>query len=714
MTHQHNKHLTIDLAGTGAAYLRVSTDKQDTERQIESIEKFLTRHNVTIDRPKYWFEDQGWERDSDAVRPEFNKLLAQARAGRIQWVVIDRLDRFGARSSKRLMGYLADLEDYGCRLYDVSGKEWTGEDDATEITAWIGGKTSSREQREKSYRSLGGMVKKARDGEWMGAPPKLGFDVGCFDKATGDELWRVVWEGRDTTGTTTRRGKARPVYHIRRRKVYPDGTSERMDGNVVFRAFKDTQVMRLVPTMDEAKLAAAQKVFHRYATESVTFFGLAAWLNRLGIRNSFGKMFQGRDIRKLLDDEAYLGYPTFNKRRAGRFHRHDVDGGIVDLEPELRGKDTANDPADIIKASKRCYEPLIDRATWDAVQRKLNNCKADQDSRPPRAPKCPDLYLRGLVVCAGCGVAMVSRKDRIEYFCGSWDRSKARGNLKGCSCLRNGVRQETLEGYLNRYLEEVGKRLDLLTQPHHGNGKSKHLTDKLQAEEFTAWGEFAAGMGRLETYLEDYHFDDYVALLKECYATDEAPDKEGFIHKRLDNEESPHKPGFVKNCLDLYRQHFDPDILTADIERLEGEHSALMERWSDLPTPRAREKAKEKFADMEARIDSLKQQQQDAASIVEQHYRHMTDLRKAIQDAQDAMHAESGPQALRHKAEALRGILAHIECEFVATGKYTSDKHAGGPGLTGSRLVAITFLPVIGDAQRYVVPNVEERSHGCR
>ena len=53
------------------------------------------------------------------------------------------------------------------------------------------------------------------------------------------------------------------------------------------------------------------------------------------------------------------------------FHRFDDEGGIVELEPELRGKDTVSDPADVIRSSARLFEPLVDRPTWDAVQKKL-------------------------------------------------------------------------------------------------------------------------------------------------------------------------------------------------------------------------------------------------------------------------------------------------------------------------------------------------------
>jgi hypothetical protein len=159
--------------------------------------------------------------------------------------------------------------------------------------------------------------------------------------------------------------------------------------------------------------------------------------------------------------------------------------------------------------------------------------------------------------------------DRYEYVCGTYFKAAAgRIPRSECKCLRNGVFQDVLDGYIEQYLEEAGKRLDLLTQaPQEGNGTS-HLTDRLQEQEFGAWGEFSAGMGRLETYLAEHHEEEYHAMVKESY-----------------NPESPNAAGFIHQCLDLYRHHFNPDSLTADIERLEGEHSALMERWSDLPTP---------------------------------------------------------------------------------------------------------------------------------
>src|SRR5262249_54803836 len=141
--------------------------------------------------------------------------------------------------------------------------------------------------------------------------------------------------------------------------------------NVVFRTTPETQVMRIVPTRDEARRAAAQGVFTRYATEAVSFFDLAKWLNNLGIRNSFGNTFQSNDIRKMLSDEAYLGYPTFSKRRRGRSPRYDAGGGMGETDPAPGGRNRGSAPADMIRSATRLFEPLVDRPTWVAVQNKL-------------------------------------------------------------------------------------------------------------------------------------------------------------------------------------------------------------------------------------------------------------------------------------------------------------------------------------------------------
>src|SRR5207244_848192 len=96
------------LSGTGAAYIRVSTDQQDTMRQYDNVRGFENRHGVTIGKD-YWLEDEGWARDTADRRPNFQRLMKLADAGRVQWIVVDQLDRFGTKNSKQLISYLHRL-----------------------------------------------------------------------------------------------------------------------------------------------------------------------------------------------------------------------------------------------------------------------------------------------------------------------------------------------------------------------------------------------------------------------------------------------------------------------------------------------------------------------------------------------------------------------------------------------------------------------------
>src|SRR5581483_2044104 len=101
--------------------------------------------------------------------------------------------------------------------------------------------------------------------------------------------------------------------------------------------------------------------------ESVGFTVLAHYLNDLGWRNGGGGHFQYPQIEEMLSDPTYLGYYTWNKWHFGKFHCY-TDGQTV---PELNygEKGSKNDKADWVQ-SRRLFDPLVDRETWDVVQRK--------------------------------------------------------------------------------------------------------------------------------------------------------------------------------------------------------------------------------------------------------------------------------------------------------------------------------------------------------
>jgi DNA invertase Pin-like site-specific DNA recombinase len=719
MPHRHDSD-TLHLDGPGASYVRVSDDKQDTQRQYDAIAAFLERHGVKIP-PHLRFADEGWARDTAPDRPNFQRLLQLAEQGAVKWIVVSERDRFGTADADEFVHYRYLLRQWQCKLYDAAGTDWTRKDIATVITAVVEGEKSAQEQRSISKRVLGGMVAIARAGEWTGGAPKLGFDVGCFERSTGKEVWRVVWEGRDVVRREQRKGKSRPVYFTRRKRVYQGGREERLDGEVsAFNTSPGTHWLHLVPSKDKTKLAAVRKLFQRYASESVSYTELARWLNRLQIRTAHGGLFQAQNIIEMLPDESYLGYPTFNKRRQGKFHGL-LGGEITEVLPGRGGKVTISSPADIIRARNRLYAPLVDAQTWTAVQEKL----AARD-KITHAPRNPQLYLAGLVVCAGCGAKMMCHGAGMEYYCGTWGKHRTYGTLADCPCERNAVKHALLEEYLAPYLAEVEKRLHLLTA-----GKTEaDLLGRLEGQEDAAWQGYRDGFSRLTAYLAQYHPHEYDRLLRDAAAEQgeqEAAARQretagagrdpqrtagelaayleakGFKDSDLvriaaspgpDSLDAP--PDYVAVAVDLYRSLFDPARMKEDIDRLQAEYDSMLDGWRDLPTPAAKARAGEKLAAVEARLADLKQQSADASAVVEEQWRAIRDLQKKVAAARAELHGEDNAAACLRKAEVYRGILSRIECEFVPTGK----TGRGGPGLAKSRLIALDFQPLEGPAKR--------------
>src|SRR5947209_16661471 len=97
----NNGIVPLCLLGTGAAYLRVADSQQDTARQYASIHALEKRHKVTV-QEQHWFKDEGWARDTADRRPDFQRLIKLAEAGRVQWIVVDKLDRFGTKDPHQL------------------------------------------------------------------------------------------------------------------------------------------------------------------------------------------------------------------------------------------------------------------------------------------------------------------------------------------------------------------------------------------------------------------------------------------------------------------------------------------------------------------------------------------------------------------------------------------------------------------------------------
>lgn len=87
-----------------AIYLRVSSKAQDHASQLPDLERWVQAH----DGPVAWFKDKFTGKTMD--RPGMESLLADLRAGKIERIVVWRLDRLG-RTTRGL-----------CQLFDELGE----------------------------------------------------------------------------------------------------------------------------------------------------------------------------------------------------------------------------------------------------------------------------------------------------------------------------------------------------------------------------------------------------------------------------------------------------------------------------------------------------------------------------------------------------------------------------------------------------------------
>lgn len=144
-------------------------------------------------------------------------------------------------------------------------------------------------------------------------------------------------------------------------------------GNVPLGYDVDREAMRLIP--NEAEAPVVRRLFESYAAgDSVR--GLARRLNEDGHRTKRrgtigGKRFTAQAVASMLASHVYIGSPD----RDGS-HGHDA------------------------------HEPLVDGATWERVQARL---EARRNNRGGDVTGDPSYVLKGLLRC-GCGAAMTPQR----------------------------------------------------------------------------------------------------------------------------------------------------------------------------------------------------------------------------------------------------------------------------------------------------------------
>lgn len=134
---------------------------------------------------------------------------------------------------------------------------------------------------------------------------------------------------------------------------------------------------RLVPASDTQAVAAVRHMFQAVANGE-SCGAVARDLNRRGYRTMFGKRFNATSVRRTISNVAYAGdLASGKRRRRGRFRSLHDEGGVV---------------------CQNAHEPLVPRALFEKVQRRLRTVQTTSPSSRPGK-----YLLTGLIYLAETG-----------------------------------------------------------------------------------------------------------------------------------------------------------------------------------------------------------------------------------------------------------------------------------------------------------------------
>lgn len=283
-----------ELRGLRARGLvRVSTERQadgagpDTQREREVA--FAERSGLAFDGT--WYEDHK-SGSKAAARPDFQRMVRDAEAGRFDVLMVYDTSRFG-RNRREVAMYEQRLHEAGVVVaYALNG---VVSNDPTQQMLLAVNQTSDGEwlrvHRERLFMAY---AKRFAAAKWSGTAP-LGYRMG----------YESTWDAARQVSVPVETGR-----------LVPDTVERTRDDGATYTNAE------LVATIGEL-----------YATGRMGARPMAAHLNAEGYRTVSGGLFSGGSIRHILENPAYNGWTTRHQRQDKRRHGEAPSEPVLTHEP---------------------------------------------------------------------------------------------------------------------------------------------------------------------------------------------------------------------------------------------------------------------------------------------------------------------------------------------------------------------------------------------
>jgi len=147
-------------------YARVSTTRQEAENQVIELKKYVELLKMEL---VHIYLDEKSGRVTD--RPEFQKMLSDARLRKFDLILVWSLDRFSREGIRNTLSYIERLKHYNVGLKSMT-EGWLDTSNESmgnlliAIFSWVG----EQEARKISERTKAGLQRVKASGKKLGRP----------------------------------------------------------------------------------------------------------------------------------------------------------------------------------------------------------------------------------------------------------------------------------------------------------------------------------------------------------------------------------------------------------------------------------------------------------------------------------------------------------------------------------------------------------------
>jgi DNA invertase Pin-like site-specific DNA recombinase len=148
---------------TAALYVRVSTDRQETKNQLPDLQRLVAARGW---EPVLYEETEGGARRL----PVLERLLADAKAGKVGVIVVWALDRLSRQGAGPVLNMVAELDRVGVALVSIREPWLDTSGPFRDVLVAFAATMAKLERARLVERTRAGIERARREGKKLGRP----------------------------------------------------------------------------------------------------------------------------------------------------------------------------------------------------------------------------------------------------------------------------------------------------------------------------------------------------------------------------------------------------------------------------------------------------------------------------------------------------------------------------------------------------------------